>query len=384
MKEFKFLLFVNIACASAMMAFLSVVGPIVRKLGLQEWHAGVSVAIAGILWVILSRYWGKKSDDIGRKPILLLGVLGVCVGYFFLALFVNQALLQPPAILVSFSVLILTRGTIGAFYSAITPVSNALIADKIKETQRTPYIAKLGAANGLGMVIGPALGGYLAIYGLATPLYVFAVFPLFGALFVFLFIPRVKIKKVNNISVLKIFDSRLRLPMLAAFLTMYAVVTAQVCLGFFIMDRLHFGLVKSAVTTGNILALIGVVFILAQIFVSKFKNISAFLWLKLGAATSAIGYIAVSLSTTSWLLTLGFCIATFGMGFLFPSFQTLAVNLVSQEEKGAASGTVSAAQGMGMIAGPLLSTFLYKIDPSVPFWICFVAFAFLFLSARKI
>lgn len=384
MKEFKFLLFVNIACASAMMAFLSVVGPIVRKLGLQEWHAGVSVAIAGILWVILSRYWGKKSDDIGRKPILLLGVLGVCVGYFFLALFVNQALLQPPAILVSFSVLILTRGTIGAFYSAITPVSNALIADKIKETQRTPYIAKLGAANGLGMVIGPALGGYLAIYGLATPLYVFAVFPLLGALFVFLFIPRVKIKKVNNISVLKIFDSRLRLPMLAAFLTMYAVVTAQVCLGFFIMDRLHFGLVKSAVATGNILALIGVVFILAQIFVSKFKNISAFLWLKLGAATSAIGYIAVSLSTTSWLLTLGFCIATFGMGFLFPSFQTLAVNLVSQEEKGAASGTVSAAQGMGMIAGPLLSTFLYKIDPSVPFWICFVAFTFLFLSARKI
>jgi MFS family permease len=383
-KEFKFLLFVNIACASAMMAFLSVVGPIVRKLGLQEWHAGVSVAIAGILWVILSRYWGKKSDDIGRKPILLLGVLGVCVGYFFLALFVNQALLQPPAILVSFSVLILTRGTIGAFYSAITPVSNALIADKIKETQRTPYIAKLGAANGLGMVIGPALGGYLAIYGLATPLYVFAVFPLLGALFVFLFIPRVKIKKVNNISVLKIFDSRLRLPMLAAFLTMYAVVTAQVCLGFFIMDRLHFGLVKSAVATGNILALIGVVFILAQIFVSKFKNISAFLWLKLGAATSAIGYIAVSLSTMSWLLTLGFCIATFGMGFLFPSFQTLAVNLVSQEEKGAASGTVSAAQGMGMIAGPLLSTFLYKIDPSVPFWICFVAFTFLFLSARKI
>jgi MFS family permease len=72
------------------------------------------------------------------------------------------------------------------------------------------------------------------------------------------------------------------------------------------------------------------------------------------------------------------------MGFLFPSFQTLAVNLVSQEEKGAASGTVSAAQGMGMIAGPLLSTFLYKIDPSVPFWICFVAFTFLFLSARKI
>jgi len=384
MKEFKFLLFVNIACASAMMAFLSVVGPIVRKLGLQEWHAGVSVAIAGILWVILSRYWGRKSDEVGRKPILLLGVLGVCIGYFFLALFVNKALLQPPAILFSFSVLILTRAIIGAFYSAITPVSNALIADKIQEGHRTPYIAKLGAANGLGMVIGPALGGYLAIYGLATPLYVFAIFPLFAALFVFFFIPKIKIKKEKNTNTLKVFDSRLRLPMLAAFLTMYAVVTAQVCLGFFIIDRLHFGLVKSAVATGNILALIGVVFILAQIFVSKLKNISAYLWLKLGAATSAIGYIAVSLSTTSWLLTLGFCISTFGMGFLFPSFQTLAVNLVSKEEKGAASGTVSAAQGLGMIAGPLLSTILYKIDPSVPFWVCFGAFAFLFLITRKI
>ena len=73
------LMLVNVLCVSAMMAFLAVVGPIIRALNMQEWHAGLTVSLGGILWVLLSRYWGKKSDIVGRKPILLIGVFGVAI-----------------------------------------------------------------------------------------------------------------------------------------------------------------------------------------------------------------------------------------------------------------------------------------------------------------
>ncbi|QKF82726.1 MFS transporter [Halarcobacter ebronensis] len=383
MKEFKFLMIVNILCVSAMMAFLSVVGPIIRALNLQEWHAGVTVSIAGILWVILSRFWGKKSDKIGRKPILFMGVLGVAIGYFLLAIFVNSAIDSPPSVLISFVILILTRAIIGAFYSAITPVSNALVADEIDEKHRTSYIAKLGASNGLGMVLGPAAGGFLAIYGLAAPLYTFAILPLIAAFLILIFIPKVKVSETKEPSYLKIFDKRLRVPMLAAFLTMSVVITSQVCLGFFVIDRLNMELIQSAKVTGYILSIIGIVFIVSQIFVSRLKDITPTQWLKYGSVFAVIGYLIVSFSQNQWVLGSGFCIGTFGLGFIFPAFQTLAVNLVSKEEKGAASGTVSAAQGLGMIVGPLLSTFLYKLNPMAPFLLSAFVFVILFFVSVK-
>lgn len=383
MKEFKFLIIVNILCVSAMMAFLSVVGPIIRALNMQEWHAGIMVATAGVFWVFLSRFWGKKSDKIGRKPILFIGVLGVAIGYLLLAIFVDNAIISPPSIIISFSVLLLTRGIIGAFYSGITPVSNALVADEIDEKHRTSYIAKLGASNGLGMVLGPAAGGFLAIYGLSTPLYTFAVLPLIAASLIFFFIPTVKIHRTKEPPIPKIFDKRLRVPMLAAFLTMFVVITSQVCLGFFVIDRLNMQLIQSAKVTGYALSSMGITFILAQIFVSKYKETTPVHWLQYGSIVATIGYLIVSFSTSQLVLIIGFCIATFGMGLIFPAFQTLAVNLVSKEEKGAASGTVSAAQGIGMITGPLISTILYEISPIFPFFVSALAFAMLFLISFK-
>ena len=153
MKEMKTLMIVNVLCVAAMMAFLAVVGPLIRALRMQEWHAGLSVALAGILWVVMARYWGKKSDRIGRKPILLIGVLGVGISYLFLAIFVDYALFNVPALAISLCMIVLVRGSIGVFYAAIPAVSSALIADKIEAQNRTGYMAKLGASNGIGMIL---------------------------------------------------------------------------------------------------------------------------------------------------------------------------------------------------------------------------------------
>lgn len=373
MKEMKILMLINILCVSAMMAFLSVVGPIVRELGLKEWHAGVAISIAGVLWVLLSRFWGRKSDINGRKPILVISVAGIAVSYLGLAVFVDNALVSPPIVVVSLSMLIITRGLIGAFYSAIVPVSNALIADHVEKVKRTAYISKLAAGNGIGMVIGPPIGGYLASFSLSTPLYTFAILPLIATFLVYFVLPYEQPVTSEKTSVLKLFDKRLRIPMFAAFITMFSVITAQVCMGFYVIDKFLLDSIEASVLTGYILASIGIVFIISQIIVSKSK-ISVNNLLKYGSLIAMIGFIIVFLMNSKLVLTIGFCIGGFGMGMIFPAFQTLAVNLVDKNEQGAAAGTVSAAQGLGMIVGPLVSTFIYKIDPISPFILVSVLF----------
>ncbi len=383
MKEMKTLMVVNILCVAAMMAFLAVVGPLIRVLHMQEWHAGLSVALAGILWVVMARYWGKKSDRIGRKPILLIGVLGVGIAYFLLAVFVDYALFNVPSVLISLIMIVSVRGLIGVFYAAIPAVSSALIADKIDAQYRTGYMAKLGASNGIGMILGPALGGFLAVYGLQVPLYTFAILPMIAAFLVYKTIPKTPKRHIEEMPHPKWSDARLRLPMIAAFLTMYSVVTSQVCLGFYVLDTLALNPSETAKVTGIILSLVGICFIVAQVFVSKQTRVTPYTWLRIGGSIAALGYGMVSLTHTLIPLGIGFCVATFGMGFIFPAFQALAANNVSEAEQGAAAGTVSSVQGMGMIVGPMLSTFLYKIDPIVPFVFAAAAFALLVVFTLK-
>lgn len=382
MKEIKILMITNVLGVSAMMAFIAVVGPIVRELGLEEWHAGLTVALSGVFWVVLSRFWGRKSDVVGRKPILVIGIGGAAFAYLGLAIFIDYALVSPPIIIVSLCMLLLTRGLIGAFYAAITPVSNALIADHVEKEKRTSYIAKLAASSGIGMVIGPPIGGYLANFGLSVPLYTFAILPLFATVALYYILPHEKPVTTEKTPILKIFDERLQIPMFAAFITMFAIVTAQACLGFYIMDKFGLDSLKAAEMTGYVLACVGISFIISQIIVSKI-HIKATKLLKYGAFVGMIGYIIVSVMHSQLILTIGFCIGAFGMGMLFPAFQTLAVNLVERKEQGAASGTVSAAQGIGMILGPLVSTIIYKINPIAPFVVVSIAFFILGLLAFK-
>ncbi|ADG92204.1 major facilitator superfamily MFS_1 [Arcobacter nitrofigilis DSM 7299] len=378
MKEIKPLIGITILCVSSMMAFLAVVGPIIRKLNLQEWHAGVMVALAGIAWIFLSRFWGKKSDIFGRKNILLLSIFGFFISYLLLAIFVNYAVITPPLVIISFIVLIITRLLIGVFYSAIPPVCNALIADKAKSGKRTSYMASLGASNGLGMILGPIIGGALATYGLAIPLYAAAILPLFAVFIALFFLEKDrKIEKIKD-TPLHFLDKRLRLPMIASFITMFSIVTSQICLGFFILDRFQTNEIETAKITGYILAIIGVVFILTQIVVSKLKSVKPINWLTLGATFSAIGYLLIGIITTKEELTMAFCIGTIGLGMIMPAFLAITANSVEAHEQGIAAGTVSSAQGLGIIVGPLLSTILYSINPNFPFVFAGITFIILF------
>ncbi|MBA0220267.1 MFS transporter [Stenotrophomonas maltophilia] len=353
----------------AMMSFVAVIGPVVRLLGLSEWHAGLSVTAAGVLWMLAARRWGQLSDRIGRKRVLLLAMGAYTGVYLALAMLIDVALQVTPPVVVSVLVLVGARGLIGLFYAAVPPTAAALIADQAPAGQRTQFLARLGSANALGMVLGPAAAGWLAYTHLSLALYVAALLPLLALALLAWRLPSTAPAAAASSArrtPLRRLDRRLRLPQLAAFLAMVSVTIAQVTVGFFAIDRLGLAAAEGARMAGIALTAVGVGLILAQALVMKLE-VPPRRWIVLGALIAGIGFASVAAVQQSWQLPAAYALAAFGMGFVFPSFQALAADAVQAHEQGAAAGTVAAAQGLGMVVGPMLGTLLYRGGPSLPY-----------------
>ncbi|AOA72570.1 MFS transporter [Stenotrophomonas rhizophila] len=354
----------------AMMAFVAVIGPVVRLLGLSEWHAGLSVTAAGVLWMLSARRWGALSDRIGRRRVLLIALAAYAVIYIVMAVFVDTALQAPPAVWLSVLALVGTRALVGLFYAAVPPTAAALVADEAAPGQRAGAMAKLGSANALGMVIGPAAAGWVAFHDLALTLYVAALLPVLALLVIAWRLPSAPPPAAPTNgprAALAWYDPRLRLPVMAVFAAMISVTIAQVTVGFFAIDRLQLAPAAGARMAGLALTAVGVGLIVAQVLVMTFKNMPPRRWIALGAVISGIGFSSVALVQAPWQLLATYAVAAFGMGFVFPSFQALAADSVQAHEQGAAAGAVASVQGLGMVIGPMVGTLLYRAAPSAPY-----------------
>ncbi len=364
------LVFAALAGTMAMMSFVAVVGPVVRLLGLSEWHAGLSVTAAGVLWMLSARPWGGLSDRIGRKRVLVIALLAYALIYIVMAVFVDTALRSPPAVWLSVLALVGTRALVGLFYAAVPPTAAALVADAAPPGERAGVMAKLGSANALGMVVGPAAAGWVAYQNLSLTLYVAALLPLLALAAVAFGLPSAAPPAAaagRPRSTLAWHDARLRLPVLAVFLAMVSVTIAQVTVGFFAIDRLRLSPADGARMAGLALTAVGVGLILAQVGVMKLKGVPPRRWIAVGALISGIGFASVSLVQVPWQLLATYAVAAFGMGFVFPSFQALAADSVDAHEQGAAAGAVASVQGLGMVIGPMVGTLLYRVAPPLPY-----------------
>ena len=360
------LLFCNLTTTIAMAAFGALIGPIARTLGLAPWQAGTAVTVAGLLWLLLARAWGVASDRHGRRRILLLGSAGVALSYAALSLFIGMALQLLPATLLTFIGLLVGRALVGAFYAALPAAGQALIADQVAAGQRAGAIASLGAANALGMVIGPALAAWLSRYSLALPLYLMVLLPLLGSLALWRFMPLAPQPAAQQQPPPRLADPRLRQPLLIAFLAMFCVSVSQITVGFFALDQLHLTAAESAQAAGIALALVGIALITSQLLVRQLRWPPLRL-LRIGTWGAASGFLATCAVAHDWQLWLAFFVAAAGMGWIFPAFAAWAADAVEPHEQGAAAGSLGAAQGLGLVLGPLAGSLMYGLDPRLPY-----------------
>ncbi|ART79674.1 MFS transporter [Oceanisphaera avium] len=383
--------FVALVGTMAIMSFVAVVGPVARLLGLADWHAGLALTAGGVLWMLSARRWGKLSDKVGRKRVLLISLAAYAITYLVLAVSVDFALTSPPAIAVSLAILVGTRALVGLFYAAVPTITAAAVADQVAPGKRASAMAKLGTANAIGLVAGPMLAGWIAMFDMALALYVATAMPVLAMIMIAWKLPETKptllaaaqapntltpTKPAAKIAKVDIFDSRLRLPLAAVFVALVAVAITQATVGFLVIDRFSLSLSEGAKTAGYALTAIGGGLIFSQSLMMRIQW-SPTRWLLIGCFLASAGFGAVVLpwatvlgaawSPSVWPMLSAFVLAGMGMGLVRPAVQALTADCVEAHEQGAAAGTVASMQGFAMIVGPLAGTLLYRVSPAAPY-----------------
>jgi DHA1 family multidrug resistance protein-like MFS transporter len=149
----------------------------VEEMGAGGTELGLLVASYAVMRLICGPIWGSLSDRVGRKPVLLVGILGYAVTMIWFGLATELWML--------FAARILS----GILSSATAPTSMAYIGDSTPEKERGGGMGLLGAAGGVGTILGPALGGLLGGKALSLPFFIAAGLSLLSLLLAWLFLP---------------------------------------------------------------------------------------------------------------------------------------------------------------------------------------------------
>ncbi|MDH2102206.1 MFS transporter [Acinetobacter ursingii] len=364
-----------LSCMLLQMAFMMIlpaIGPVIRTQGLQEWHAGLIVSLSGLFWMLSAKFWGQRSDELGRKKVLLPLTLGFFIFYLIWAVFIGYTLQHPLSILIMLSVMLILRCIIAAFFSGINPVMVGYIADHYEPEERASKIAMLGAAAGIAVFLGPFIGGLLAGLDLSFAFYCAAILPLFALMLTYFKVQESDrlVLELSEKTHLKMTDSRIWFEVLVMFLTMNCIFTFNMCIGFFSKDHLNLATQQQSATVGGMtLSAVGLTLIIVQVLISKLKPKRHLFLLGIGILCMALGTILFTLTQGLFFFIFSAVIMGIGGGLILPMINTMTSLAVDAHEQGAASGLISAAQGLSMLVSPLIATLLYHYKNELPYWI---------------
>lgn len=343
-----------------------ILGPLARELGLSEVQVGLFSTGYALMQFVFSPYWGRRSEG-GRKPVLLLGILGFGLSFGLFGLFATlgeRGLLKGSLL---FLLLLLTRLLGGVLSSATLPTAQAYVADLTGRESRTGGMALLGAAFGLGVVFGPALGALLSRYGLLVPVYFSAGLAFLNALFVLRFLPESRARGEGPPPRLSPLDPRF-FPLLAlGFLLSLSSVALEQTVAFYFQDRLGLSAPETARKVGLALVFYGLAAVLVQGGLVRRLRVPPRTLFLLGLPVALLGYLGLLLGRGYPDLTLGLVLQGTGQALATPGV-TAALSLgAGEREQGGVAGLNSSAQALGRMLGPLLGTGLYQLNPSLPY-----------------
>ena len=335
------------------------------RLGISFGGIGAIMAIYSLAQFIFAPILGRISDRIGRRPVIMIGLLGSSVGYLIYG-FAG-----------SFIGLFLSRLVHGACAATIS-TAQAYIADTTDESNRARGMGMIGAAFGLGFVVGPAIGGLLGQYGLRIPGFAAAILTFANLIFAAMRLPEshqpeadARIDASVIVAPIRDLPSQLFMHHLArlfsvAFLTTFALAAFETT--FAIMIPLVYG--YGAMGIGALLAFAGLMQALAQGYlVGKLvRRIGEVKLLMTGIIILALGLAPMANLPTPSTLLLALAMLSLGYGFASPTIASLISKRTEQALEGEALGINQSASSMARILGPIAGGLAYgTIGTSAPY-----------------
>jgi MFS transporter, DHA1 family, tetracycline resistance protein len=325
-----------------------------KDLAGASYYAGMlMLAFAGMQF-LCAPLVGNLSDRFGRRPVLLLSLAGFSINYALMAF--------APTLIWLF----LGRLVAGAF-GATFSTAGAFIADVSPPEKRAANFGLIGAAFGVGFIIGPVLGGVLAQYGIRTPFLAAAVLALLNLLYGLFVLPETLVvekrrkfewRRANPLGAFTHLQAR-PVVMAMAWVMLFFGIAHQVypsVWAFYTQEKFNW----TPLDIGLSLGVVGLVFGLSQALVTRwaiprFGEVRSAL---IGLVVMMLTYTAYALVTAGWQLYV-VIVASFLSALIGPAIQGIMSNRTSESEQGELQGALASIGALGAIIGPVLFTGLF-------------------------
>ena len=335
---------------------------VAKEYGASGMTLGLILGSFSLMQFFFSPIWGRLSDRIGRRPVLVASLVGHGIGFLTFAFASNVFLLFASRIITGIA-------------AASVPVAQAYIADSTDETNRAKGMSIIGMAFGFGLVLGPPIGGLLASYGAdhglvanLLPGAASAVLSFTALLMAFFALPESRVPSDHptpprfspvDRETWSIFFRTRGLRLGGGALAVLMCTLASLAPILVLVGRDRFGLVAREV--GYLLGLMGVVVIILQFttidrLVKKAGDVGAGM---VGASCLFLGLVIVPLTTGRPFLILATCLMGVGQGLCLPTFSAYISKIAPASHRGGILGLAHSLNALARVLGPPIAGLAY-------------------------
>ena len=349
-----------------------------REFGFSEMEINTVVSISAAMFIIFTPFWGKLSDRIGRKSVLLVGLTGYVLSNIIFLYSASIGLLGYVSGFFLLFILLVSRIINSAVGAASRPATGAYVADVTSLEERSSGMGKFGAANNIGTILGPVLvGSIIGInifnskiegFALLTPLIVMSFLMIVAIFFVLLFLPNKKSVGSDEVnSERPALDKNLKMLISIGVIVFTSFAIVQSVTAYYVQDRFSLTLDETARSTALLLGTMALMAIVSQLtFVQRFKGPPLEL-IKYSIPLFVLSSLIIVFSPSYIYIYFGMAIMGLAMGLASPGYTAAASLNADPNNQGAAVGLAMVAPGLGFTLGPFLSGLLYSISINLPF-----------------
>ncbi|MDO8461431.1 MAG: MFS transporter [Deltaproteobacteria bacterium] len=344
-------------------------GIVVPILPFYAQQYGANGAILGLLLTsyaamqfLFSSFWGKLSDRIGRRKVILLTLIGSSFSLLLLGL--------------ADSLLFLFVGRLlSGIFAANISVASAYVADVTTDENRSKGMGLIGAAFGIGFLVGPALGGFLSSHSYSTPILFASFLTVLNIIYAFFGLKEPERHQASPETVIDrtiiktaVLADRTVLKMcLVYFVFTVSVSQLESIFAFYMKDHFFYSARQVAV----LLALMALIMILIQggLIRTLTRLLGEKKLLIAGTFLLTIAFFFLPRMATVSLLIIPLVVASIGRAFSQPSLMSLVSKKATPQMRGAVMGTFQASASLGRVVGPLAAGLLYDQWHSSPYYL---------------